>query len=69
MDAEAGTRMVSAAKEILEMDVEQREALLRRAEQAGVEVEDLRIFRAAFESYAYVQTIKQMAGAPRFKAA
>ncbi len=36
------------------MDVEQREALLRRTEQAGVEPDDLRKIRAVFESYAYL---------------
>jgi transposase len=45
---------VSKSKEILEMDVGQREALLRRAEQAGVEPDDLRKIRAVFESYAYM---------------
>ena len=46
--------IVSTSKEILELDVEQREALLRRAEQAGIEPDDLRKIRAVFESYAYV---------------
>jgi hypothetical protein len=46
--------MVSASREILEMDIEQREALLRRTKQAGVEPDDLRKIRAVFESYAYL---------------
>ena len=46
--------IVSKSKEILDMDIEQREALLHRAEQAGVEPDDLRKIRAVFESYAYV---------------
>src|SRR5205809_898116 len=41
-------------QEFVEMDVEQEEAILRRAEQAGVPEEDLFKIRAVFESYAYI---------------
>lgn len=43
--------------EIIEMDVEQQEAILRRAGQAGVAPGDLYKIRAVFESYAYVSEL------------
>jgi transposase len=43
--------------EIIAMDVEQQEALLRRAAQAGVAAEDVDTIRAVFESYAYVSEL------------
>lgn len=39
------------------MDVEQQEAILRRAAQAGVPADDLHKIRAVFESYAYVSEL------------
>jgi transposase len=44
-------------QEIIEMDVEQQEAILHRAEQAGVAADDLYKIRAVFESYAYVSEL------------
>jgi transposase len=44
-------------QEIIEMDVAQQEALLHRAEQAGVASDDLYKIRAVFESYAYVSEL------------
>lgn len=39
---------------IFEMDVAEQEALLSRAEQAGLAPEDVATFRAVFDSFAYV---------------
>lgn len=44
-------------QEIIEMDIEQQDALLRRAERAGVAPDDLYKIRAVFESYAYVSDL------------
>jgi transposase len=44
-------------QEIIEMDMAQQEALLRRTEQAGVAPDDLSKIRAVFESYAYVSEL------------
>jgi transposase len=40
--------------EILEMNDQKRQELLRRVEQAGLEEGDLKLIRALFESYAYI---------------
>jgi transposase len=40
--------------EIIEMNDQKRQELLRRVEQAGLEEGDLKLIRALFESYAYI---------------
>lgn len=46
--------MKSLPPEIIEMNEQKWQELLRRAEQTGLEERDLKLIRALFESYAYV---------------
>ena len=51
---DAGCPMRRPPPEILEMNDQKRQELLRRVEQAGLEEGDLKLIRALFESYAYI---------------
>ena len=50
----SGCPMKSLPPEIIEMNEQKWQELLRRAEQTGLEERDFKLIRALFESYAYV---------------
>ena len=51
---DAGCQMRRSPPEIIEMNDQKQQELLRRIEGAGLEEGDVKLIRAVFESYAYV---------------